>query len=100
MKVGLVGKFIAGYCRGEVMLELEEKEKQKWALPNRVESAHLNPSGHPKFQASSSRLVTPEYGAVTNDPCLFRSCRSSNILLTEYSCSLYDDCSYGDDVAV
>jgi hypothetical protein len=29
MKVVLEGKFIAGYCRGEVMLELEEKEKQK-----------------------------------------------------------------------
>jgi hypothetical protein len=29
MKVGLERKFIAGYCRGEVMLELEGKEKQK-----------------------------------------------------------------------
>jgi len=27
MKVGLEGKFIAGHCKEEVMLELEEKEK-------------------------------------------------------------------------
>lgn len=95
MNVGVEQKFIAGYCKGEVMVEFGEKEKQKQAVTNRVGSLQLNPSGHPKFQALSSQLLTSEYRAVKDDSFMFHSycCHESSRYRTP--CHMYSACAYG-----